>query len=240
MKSMIRFSGAAAVALLLPACATVTRGTKETYIIESTPSAAEVTLSTGETCVTPCKLKLKRKEEFTARFAKAGYQSAEAQVESKFKGGGGVAAAGNVLIGGVIGAVLDGTNGSLMDLTPNPLRIKLIPAAEIFHAATASAPTVAATPAIEAVPLPQPSTAAPIIAVTPATSAAQLPAFVAAKAAPVAVPSAAPAYVPPVAAAPSGPLAGESCVDYAERLFPPHGGKSGLRTLVQERCEQRN
>ena len=239
MKSMIRFSGTAAVALLLPACATVTRGTKETYIIESTPSAAEVTLSTGETCVTPCKLKLKRKEEFTARFAKAGYQSAEAQVESKFKGGGGVAAAGNVLIGGVIGAVLDGTNGSLMDLTPNPLRIKLIPVAETFGASKASATTVAATPAIAAVRLPQPPAAVPIIAGTSAASAAQLPS-VAARAAPRAVSSVAPAYVQPVAAAPSGRLAGESCLDYAERLFPPHGRKSGLRTLIRERCEQRN
>lgn len=240
MKSMIRFSGAAAVALLLPACATVTRGTKETYVIESTPSAAEVTLSTGEICVTPCKLKLKRKEEFTARFAKAGYRPAEAQVESKFKGGGGVAAAGNVLIGGVIGAVLDGTNGSLMDLTPNPLRIKLIPVGDAFRAVPASATTAAATPAVEPVRLPQPPAAAPVVAEAPATPAAQLPGPVAPRSVRIAVSPVAPAYVQPVAAAPSGPLAGESCVDYAERLFPPHGGKSGLRTLVQQRCEQRN
>ena len=211
MNSIVRFLGAAAVALTLPACATVTRGTKETYIIESTPSAAEVALSTGETCVTPCKLKLRRKDEFTARLTKEGYQPAEAQVESKFKGGGGVAAAGNVLIGGVVGAVLDGTNGSLMDLTPNPLRITLIPLRQVFQAPKNAVPPapVVATPA--AVQLPQPIPAA----------------------APTAFPVA-PTYVQPLAS-PSGSerRRNESCSDYAERLFP---SRSELRTYVQEKC----
>jgi hypothetical protein len=226
MKFLIRFSGVAAVALLLPACATVTRGTKETYLIESTPSAAEVTLSTGQTCVTPCKLKLKRKTEFTARFAKEGFQPAEAQVESVFKGGGGVAAAGNVLIGGVIGAVVDGTNGSWMDLTPNPLRIKLIPVVEAFRAPQAPAPAVAAAPAVETVNRPSLAVAAPVVP---------------ASAAPVQVSAVAPAYVQP-ASAPSRFDRGsnESCANYAERLFPAGGGRAEVRALVLKKCEQGN
>jgi len=36
--------------------------------------------------------------------------------------------AGNVLVGGIIGAVVDGNNGSMLDLVPNPLVVKMEPA----------------------------------------------------------------------------------------------------------------
>ena len=58
MKRYLAICGLAAVSMLLPACATVTRGTSQKYAIESTPAQADVALSTGQTCVTPCKLKL--------------------------------------------------------------------------------------------------------------------------------------------------------------------------------------
>ena len=46
-------------------------------------------------------------------------------VTNKVAGGGGAAMAGNVLVGGIIGAVVDGNNGSMLDLVPNPLVVKL-------------------------------------------------------------------------------------------------------------------
>ena len=107
--------GLAAAGLLLPACATVTRGTKETYNIVTTPSEADVSLSTGQTCVSPCKLKLKRKDEFTVVAKKAGYKDATAEVRSVVKGGGVAGAAGNILVGGIIGGIVDGSNGSMKD-----------------------------------------------------------------------------------------------------------------------------
>ena len=118
---------ALAASLLLPACATVTRGTKQQFVIDSTPSAADVALSTGQTCVTPCKLKLKRKDGFVATFTKAGYAPAQAEVKSKLSGGGAAAGAGNVLVGGILGGIVDGSNGSLNDLKPNPLVVELAP-----------------------------------------------------------------------------------------------------------------
>ena len=127
MKRYLAICGLAAVSMLLPACATVTRGTSQKYVIESTPAEAQVALSTGQTCVTPCKLKLKRKRGFTATFNKAGYEPLEAQVKSKFSGGGAAAGAGNILAGGIIGAVVDGSNGSMNNLTPNPLQVTLVP-----------------------------------------------------------------------------------------------------------------
>src|SRR5688572_25002990 len=109
MNLSMRLCGVAAATLLLPACATITRGTEQKFAIESTPGEAQVALSTGQTCVTPCKLKLKRKPGFTATFTKPGYKTAEVQVKSKFSGGGAAAGAGNVLIGGVVGGLIDGS-----------------------------------------------------------------------------------------------------------------------------------
>jgi hypothetical protein len=150
VKRYIAICGLAAVSMLLPACATVTRGTKQKFAIESTPAEAQVSLSTGQTCVTPCKLKLKRKHGFTATFTKPGYEQLQAQVKSKFSGGGAAAGAGNILAGGVIGAVVDGTNGSMNNLVPNPLQVTLVPVGGAGEAsygpAAADAPAPAEAP----------------------------------------------------------------------------------------------
>ena len=49
------------------------------------------------------------------------------EVDSKLGCGGAVAGAGNIILGGVIGGIVDGTNGSMNNLTPNPLKITLVP-----------------------------------------------------------------------------------------------------------------
>ena len=123
----IMIGGIAAAAVLLSGCATVTRGTRQTFNIESTPSQAKVELSNGENCVTPCTLKLKRRPGFTATFTKEGFQAETVKVDSELHGGGAVAGAGNLLLGGVIGGIVDGTNGSLNSLSPNPLKVTLRP-----------------------------------------------------------------------------------------------------------------
>lgn len=127
MNNWVRLGAAFVAASVLPACATVVRGTKTTYKITSMPSEANVALSTGQTCVTPCKMKLKRKEGFTATISKQGYGTETATVESKISGGGGVAAAGNLLAGGIIGGIVDGTNGSLNSFFPDKLDVVLKP-----------------------------------------------------------------------------------------------------------------
>jgi len=124
---IVAVCGVAAASLLLPACATVTRGTSQKFAIESVPTEANVQLSTGQTCVTPCKLNLKRKHDFVATFSKKGYKTTSANVETKVRGGGIAGAAGNVILGGIIGAAIDGSNGSMNDLTPNPLTVTLQP-----------------------------------------------------------------------------------------------------------------
>ena len=149
---LVTIGSLAAACVLLSACATVTRGTRQTFKIQSTPTEAKVELSNGETCVTPCMLKLKRRPGFTATITKDGYQSQTVKVDSELHGGGVAAGAGNLLVGGIIGGIVDGSNGSLNSLTPNPLTVTLIPvggtpAAEAAAPATPAAETTApATP----------------------------------------------------------------------------------------------
>jgi hypothetical protein len=143
---------AALATLLLPGCATVTRGTSQKFVILSSPPEAQVALSTGQACVTPCKLKLKRKHGFTATFTKPGYAPYRAEVRSKVSGGGAAATAGNVLLGGLIGAAVDGSSGALNDLTPNPLKVKLIESPAADAPAPAEAPPN--PPALDREPAP--------------------------------------------------------------------------------------
>ena len=145
MNRNMSLCGVVVASLLLPACATVTRGTSQKYTIVSQPSGAEVKLSSGQTCITPCELKLKRRPGFTATVNKKGYKPSEVTVESKLAGGGAVAGAGNLLAGGLIGGIVDGSNGSMNNLTPNPLKVTLLPEDTVLSTATEAAPVVAET-----------------------------------------------------------------------------------------------
>lgn len=110
-------------------CATVTRGTTEAMIIESDPAGANVVLSTGETCMTPCSLEKKRKDGFDVTIEKAGFETVEVTVVSQSSGAGAAGMAGNVVIGGLIGMAVDAGSGATKELAPNPIQVKLVPAA---------------------------------------------------------------------------------------------------------------
>jgi len=127
MKNIVRIGAAIIAASTLSACATVTRGTHEQFRVVSVPPGADANLSTGETCVTPCELKLRRKADFTVNVSKPGYSSQSVHVHGVVKGGGGAAMAGNLIAGGVIGGLVDGSNGAGLDLTPNPVAVTLLP-----------------------------------------------------------------------------------------------------------------
>lgn len=119
------------VALSLPACATITRGSSQEFTVQSTPPGARVSTSNGFQCdATPCTFRMPRKDEFRATVSMDGYVSQEHDIKSGISGGGAAGLAGNVIFGGVIGAVVDGSSGALNDLTPNPLVITLRTPAE--------------------------------------------------------------------------------------------------------------
>ena len=112
---------------VLPGCATITRGSSEALVVESTPTGAEVRLSSGETCKTPCTLKKKRKDNFVVFINREGYEPVEVSVISETAGAGAAGMAGNVLVGGIIGLGVDAATGATKKLTPNPVRVTLNP-----------------------------------------------------------------------------------------------------------------
>jgi len=114
------------VGLALSGCATVTRGTTENLSVQSEPEGASVELSSGQICKTPCNLELKRKNDYTLYLHKEGFQDAEIRVESKVAGAGAAGMAGNVLIGGIIGAGVDAFSGATNSLKPNPVHMHLV------------------------------------------------------------------------------------------------------------------
>jgi len=137
----IKFFAVALAAVSLGACATVTRGTTDDFTVETTPPGAQV-MTTQQTEAskkanslpepvyyscdsTPCTLEISRKAGFSVTVSKDGYKPQTHLVESVFSKAGGAGMAGNILIGGVIGAAIDGSTGAMNNLSPNPLVIVL-------------------------------------------------------------------------------------------------------------------
>ncbi len=118
------------VALGLAGCATITRGTRDTLVILTDPPGAEVQLSNGLRCTTPCSLAVARSESLVAEITKAGFEPVRATITPRVAGAGAAGMAGNVILGGLIGAAIDAGSGAMYDLVPNPLEVRLVPVAE--------------------------------------------------------------------------------------------------------------
>lgn len=104
-------------------CATVINGTKTSYTADSQPAGAAVKFSNGTSCTTPCKLEFRRKDDLRADMTLPGHKPTYVLIQSKLGG----SAFGNILLGGGVGAIVDGTNGASNRLYPRPLIVKLAP-----------------------------------------------------------------------------------------------------------------
>jgi hypothetical protein len=108
-------------------CATITRGTKEVLVINSKPVGAKVTTSNGMAGTTPATFKVSRRGGFTVTIEKTGYEPVTVQVSSEIAGAGAAGMAGNVVLGGLIGAAVDAGTGAMLQIKPNPIDVELVP-----------------------------------------------------------------------------------------------------------------
>jgi hypothetical protein len=116
----------AAAAVALSGCATITRGKHDTWTVNTTPSGAAIKTSNQFACeATPCTFTMVRKAEFDVTITKPGYKTWTGHVTHHISGAGGAGMAGNVVLGGIIGGVVDANSGAMYDLTPNPLSVSL-------------------------------------------------------------------------------------------------------------------
>ena len=129
----IKLITAIAASISLSACATVTKGSNDTVKMTSTPSEASILFEdTAQKlqparCQTPCEIELNRKRTYKTTVSKEGYEDFVVMMEPKLSTSGGTAFAGNLLVGGLIGAGVDAATGASKDLTPNNLDITLAP-----------------------------------------------------------------------------------------------------------------
>jgi hypothetical protein len=132
-------------------CATVTRGSTDTLVVNSTPSGADVKIyrtnagfnakeisdntiadpkNPGAGPIlgsTPGSFKLARKGEYRVEISKSGYKTVETDIGNRVAGAGSAGMAGNVIAGGIVGIIVDSRTGATRDLTPNPLEVTLEP-----------------------------------------------------------------------------------------------------------------
>jgi len=123
----LTISAAAAMVIATSGCATVTRGTTQSVAVDTVPQQALVSASSGPACLSPCALDLKRSVARTLTATLAGHQPKSAVVSPQVGGGGAAGMAGNILLGGIIGAGVDAASGAMYDLTPTRVTLVLDP-----------------------------------------------------------------------------------------------------------------
>ncbi len=109
-------------------CASVVRGGSEKLVIQTVPSGASVTLSSGQAGTTPFEVEVRRKDTIFVSISKAGYKPLETAVISSIDGASlGIGTAANLLFLPVINDIVDYQTGANYSHKPNPLVVTLIP-----------------------------------------------------------------------------------------------------------------
>ena len=113
--------GALALSLMVTSCATIFSGTKQNVRFSSNPPSALVFIDDVEAGKTPFEMKLNRKSEHSVKMELDGYQTYQTDLTQKFNAW----TIGNVVLGGVIGLVVDVSTGAMYNLSPGAINISL-------------------------------------------------------------------------------------------------------------------
>lgn len=115
-----------AISVLFSGCATIFKGSNENVKVNATPAAATIVVKaqTGQVMYqgeVPTEVKLPKKNTYTVEVALAGYKSQTIYIGQSVTGW----FWGNLCLGGVVGMVIDWATGSMWDLNPNQIDVKL-------------------------------------------------------------------------------------------------------------------
>jgi hypothetical protein len=133
LNNLLRTSIALAIAvstLILPGCATITKGTNQPLTVNTEPSGAKCVLNRagvqiGMVDPTPGTVQIGKVHTPIAVDCKmAGYDDTGERVESRFQ----MMTLGNILIGGIIGFGVDALTGAMYDY-PTAITVALVPVA---------------------------------------------------------------------------------------------------------------
>jgi hypothetical protein len=110
-----------ALTLLLSSCATIVSGSKQNVKFSSNPSSASIFIDEVEVGKTPFEIKLARKSEHSVMIKLEGYQTYQTNLTKKFNAW----YIGNILIGGLIGLIVDPITGAIYNLSPNEINAQM-------------------------------------------------------------------------------------------------------------------
>jgi len=112
---------ALALSLMVTSCATIFSGSTQYVRFTSNPPAATIFIDEVVAGQTPAVLKLTRKNRHNVKMKLDGYQTYQTDLTQKFNAW----TIGNVVLGGVIGLVVDVSTGAMYNLSPGAINISL-------------------------------------------------------------------------------------------------------------------
>jgi hypothetical protein len=131
--------------VVLTGCATIIRGTEQQISVNTNPIGAHLDFSNGQSCLSPCSLKVSRDTALQINISKDGCATQTATMIPTLSGGG-------VILGGLI----DYGTGAVYDLQPNPLTLTLACQTGASQAALAPASFAPRPPAMMSQDAPAP------------------------------------------------------------------------------------
>ena len=122
----------AVIALLTVNCGTIIHQTTQKIPVKSDPPGARVSVACGEVesendpqATTPATVIVHRKPDFCQiSLTREGYERADVLLGKKMSG----LYIGNLLVGGIIGFIVDAANGAMWNRNPGTVDVKLKPA----------------------------------------------------------------------------------------------------------------
>ena len=120
-------------ALFAYSCATIIHGSDQEINITSEPGSAQILITTAKGNVTvwegttPALIELPREDEYKVTVSLEGYEAGEVYIDQKLS----TAFWGNILCGGVIGIIVDLSNGAAYDLEPEQIHVSLVEVSSI-------------------------------------------------------------------------------------------------------------
>ena len=112
----------------LAGCATLDHGTLDDVSVVTEPPGADVTASTGTSCVSPCTVSGARQENFAITVAKRGFVAQTVVSEAKADVAAIAAASALTPTADALGRVIDVQDGSHYTHVPKAVVVKLEPA----------------------------------------------------------------------------------------------------------------
>lgn len=121
MKKINLFLSGAMLSILFYGCATIINGSSQDVALSSNPSNAKVTINNEVKGNTPLTASLSRKDEHTVKIELDGFHPYETKIMKETSGW----VWGNILIGGLIGLVVDLASGGIYNLTPEQVNAEM-------------------------------------------------------------------------------------------------------------------